>query len=94
MSQHLCHRTPATTPPSHIRTPHTHTAHVPCRFEEPGSHRLQSFPRVIEGSVRRPDERRKRGREAKAARQAAEKEARLAELRRLKNLKKAEIQDM
>lgn len=64
------------------------------RFEEPNSHRLQSFPRVIADSVRRPDERRKRQREAKAARQQADKEAREAEIRRLKNLKKQEIQDM
>jgi hypothetical protein len=49
---------------------------------------------VIEDSVRRPDERRKRQRQAKAERKAAEKEEREAELRRLKNLKKEEINDM
>lgn len=64
------------------------------RYEEPGSHRIQSFPRVIDDSVRRPDERRKRQRDAKAARKQAEKEAREVEVRRLKNLKKQEIQDM
>lgn len=67
---------------------------VACRYEEPGSHRIQSFPRVIEDSVRRPDERRKRQRDAKAARKQAEKEEREAEIRRLKNLKKQEIHDM
>lgn len=64
------------------------------RYEEPGAHRIQSFPRVIADSVRRPDERRKRQRESKAARKQAEKEAREVEIRRLKNLKKQEIQDM
>jgi protein KRI1 len=65
-----------------------------CRFEEPNSHRIQSFPRVIEDSVRRPDEKRKRQRQAKAERKAAEQEELEAELRRLKNLKKEEINDM
>jgi protein KRI1 len=49
---------------------------------------------VIADSVRRSDERRKRQRDAKAARKEADKEAREAEIRRLKNLKKQEIQDM
>lgn len=49
---------------------------------------------MIADSVRRPDERRKRQRDSKATRKAAEKEAREAEIRRLKNLKKQEIQDM
>lgn len=49
---------------------------------------------MIEDSVRRPDERRKRQRDAKAARKQAEKEEREAEIRRLKNLKKQEIHDM
>lgn len=64
------------------------------RYEEPGSHKIQSFPRVIEDSVRRPDERRQRQRQAKAERKAAEQETREAELRRLKNLKQEEINDM
>ncbi|KAF6256564.1 KRI1-like family C-terminal-domain-containing protein [Scenedesmus sp. NREL 46B-D3] len=64
------------------------------RFEEPNSHRIQSFPRVIEDSARRPDERRKRQRQVKAERKAAEQEEREAELRRLKNLKKEEINGM
>jgi protein KRI1 len=49
---------------------------------------------VIEDSVRRPDEKRKRQRQAKAERKAAEQEELEAELRRLKNLKKEEINDM
>jgi protein KRI1 len=73
---------------------HIHVSLLRCRYEEPNAHRIQSFPRVIADSVRRPDERRKRSREAKAQRQQAEKEAREAEIRHLKNLKKQEIQDM
>ena len=45
----------------------------------------------VEGTVRKEDDRRKRTRQEKAARQAAEEETRRAELRRLKNLKRAEI---
>ena len=47
----------------------------------------------IEGSVRKEDDRRKRQRAEKAERQAAAEEPRRAEVRRLKNLKKAEIED-
>ncbi len=62
-----------------------------CRYEEPGADRIMTHPRVIEGAVRKPDDRRKRSRESKKARQeAAEAEAR-EELKRLKNLKKGEI---
>lgn len=47
----------------------------------------------IDGTVRKADDRRKRARADKAARQAAEEAARQAEVRRLKNLKKAEIEE-
>jgi protein KRI1 len=47
----------------------------------------------IEGTVRKTDDRRKKARAEKAARQAEEEEQRRAEIRRLKNLKKAEIQE-
>ena len=47
----------------------------------------------IEGTVRKEDDRRKRQRAEKAERQAAAEEQRRAEVRRLKNLKKAEIED-
>ena len=47
----------------------------------------------MEGTVRKEDDRRKRKRQEKAERLAAEEEARRAELKRLKNLKKAEIED-
>jgi protein KRI1 len=52
-----------------------------------------SYPRQIEGAVRKPDDRRKRAREAKKQRQAAAEEARREEVKRLKNLKKREIED-
>lgn len=47
----------------------------------------------VEGTVRKEDDRRKRKRQEKAERLAAEEEQRRAEVRRLKNLKKAEIEE-
>jgi protein KRI1 len=43
--------------------------------------------------VRKPDDRRKRAREAKKERLAAAEEARREEVKRLKNLKKKEIEE-
>ncbi|PSC75398.1 KRI1-like protein [Micractinium conductrix] len=63
------------------------------RFEEPGAAAIITYPRNMEGTVRKEDDRRKRKRQEKAERLAAEEEARRAELKRLKNLKKAEIED-
>jgi protein KRI1 len=62
------------------------------RYEEPGGAQIATYPRQVEGTVRKEDDRRKRQREAKAARAAAAEEARAADLRRLKNLKKREIE--
>jgi protein KRI1 len=62
------------------------------RYEEPGSGQLVTHPRQIEGTVRKEDDRRKKNRAEKAARKLAEEEERRAEVRRLKNLKKAEIE--
>ena len=53
----------------------------------------RSPPPQIEGTVRKEDERRKKKRAEKAARQAEAEEQRRAEVRRLKNLKKAEIEE-
>lgn len=52
-----------------------------------------SYPRTIDGAVRKPDDRRKRARDAKKARKDAEEAARREEVKRLKNLKRAEIED-
>ena len=63
------------------------------RYEEAGAARVVSHPRQVEGSLRRQAELgRKRQAKAEASeRRAALKEKKAAELRRLKNLKKAEI---
>lgn len=63
------------------------------RFEEPGGGQLVTYPRQLEGTIRKEDDKRKRQRADKAARKEAEEEARRAEVKRLKNLKKAEIED-
>lgn len=63
------------------------------RFEEPGGNTLTTHPRQIEGTVRKEDDRRKQKRKEKKERLQAEEDQRRAELRRLKNLKKAEIGD-
>ncbi|KAL4445294.1 hypothetical protein ABPG77_011119 [Micractinium sp. CCAP 211/92] len=63
------------------------------RFEEPGAAAIITYPRNVEGTVRKEDDRRKRKRQEKAERLAAEEEQRRADVRRLKNLKKAEIEE-
>ena len=45
----------------------------------------------VEGSIRKKDDRRKRQREAKAERKAAEKGEAADDLKRLKNIKKKEL---
>ncbi|KAF5829462.1 hypothetical protein DUNSADRAFT_16043 [Dunaliella salina] len=63
------------------------------RFEEPGTAKIASHPRVIEGTVRKEDDRRKRQREAKKQRKEAEMAQHAEEIKRLKNLKKKEIEE-
>ena len=63
------------------------------RYEEPDSAKIETFPRVIESSIRKKESKRKRQRESKAERVAKRKEEEALEVKRLKNLKKAEIRD-
>lgn len=62
------------------------------RFEDPDGAQVVSHARKIPESMRRPDERRKREREARKLRKHREKAVKTEDLRRLKNLKKKEIQ--
>lgn len=62
------------------------------RFEQPGATEIITHPRDIQ-SVRRKDEKRKRERDAKAAKENAAKQERLEEINRLRNLKKAEFEE-
>ena len=61
------------------------------RFEEEGAAQLVSFPRTIDDSVRRKNDRRKEKRKERAERKKQEKAKKAEELKRLKNLKKEEM---
>ncbi|GAB4820679.1 hypothetical protein N2152v2_007725 [Parachlorella kessleri] len=63
------------------------------RYEEPGGAEIVTYPRKLEGVVRKEDDRRKRKRADKAERLRAEESQRQQELKRLKNLKKQEIEE-
>ena len=63
------------------------------RFEEPDSATIETFPRVIETSVRKKESKRKRQRDSKHEREAKRKDEEALEVKRLKNLKKQEIRD-
>ncbi|CAI5728120.1 unnamed protein product [Hyaloperonospora brassicae] len=62
------------------------------RFEEQGSSVIQTHARRIDDTVRREDDSRKRRRAERKARKAQERQKKELELRRLKNLKQAEIE--
>eukprot|EP00188_Purpureofilum_apyrenoidigerum_P002896 Plantae.Rhodophyta-Purpureofilum_apyrenoidigerum.ctg29467.p1 GENE.Plantae.Rhodophyta-Purpureofilum_apyrenoidigerum.ctg29467~~Plantae.Rhodophyta-Purpureofilum_apyrenoidigerum.ctg29467.p1 ORF type:complete len:622 (-),score=193.50 Plantae.Rhodophyta-Purpureofilum_apyrenoidigerum.ctg29467:125-1990(-) len=62
------------------------------RFEEERGDQIISYARDVNDSVRRKDERRKLQREQKKLRTETVKREKLDEVKRLKNLKKAEIQ--
>ncbi|KAK6617201.1 hypothetical protein RUM44_005532 [Polyplax serrata] len=63
------------------------------RFEEPDHEFIKRFPRTMEKSMRKKDERRKKHREGVKARKEMEKAKKVEELKRLKALKKKEIMD-
>ena len=62
-------------------------------MQEEGGRKMVTYPRVLDHTVRKTDDRRKRKRAEKSERQAAEQRAQQAQVKRLKNLKNEEIQD-
>ncbi|KAG7381370.1 hypothetical protein PHYPSEUDO_006075 [Phytophthora pseudosyringae] len=62
------------------------------RFEEQGSSVIQTHSRRIEDTMRREDDSRKRKRAERKERKALERQKKEEELRRLKNLKQADIE--
>eukprot|EP00892_Ulva_mutabilis_P001580 jgi/Ulvmu1/11422/UM075_0086.1 len=63
------------------------------RSEEPRGAEIRTYPRQIEGLVRHEESRRRRQRESKRTRQEEREAQRADEVKRLKNLKKAEVGD-
>lgn len=63
------------------------------RFEEPDSEFIKRYPRTIENSVRRTDDRRKEKRIEVKERKQKEKDQKMRELEMLSNLRKREIED-
>ncbi|CAF1589338.1 unnamed protein product [Adineta ricciae] len=63
------------------------------RYQEPDAEFLKRYPRTIDDSVRRKDDRRKLKRQEKKQRKELERKQKSEEIKRLKNLKKKEILD-
>eukprot|EP00124_Ichthyophonus_hoferi_P004343 Ihof_evm2s467 gene=Ihof_evmTU2s467 len=63
------------------------------RYEEEGGTEIKSYPRVIDDSLRKGDDRRKNERTRRREAKKKEKEEKKEELKRLKNLKKQEIME-
>ncbi|DBA96751.1 TPA: hypothetical protein ACH3X1_015590 [Trebouxia sp. C0004] len=63
------------------------------RFEEEGGRQMVTHPRILENTVRKTDDRRKRKRAEKAQRKAAQESIQQQEVKRLKNLKGRQIQE-
>ena len=61
--------------------------------QEPGAQQVITFPRQLGNSLRKPDDRRKKQRESHAQNKLAAKQEAETEVKRLKNLKKQELQE-
>jgi hypothetical protein len=62
-------------------------------MQEPGAANMITYPRTLEGTVRKADDRRRLQREARAARKAQEAAQHAAEIKRLKSHKRREMDE-